>query len=151
MNLPTVAIILEDHLLGKVYGASKVVHLVNSKIENTEKHITIDMTGKEINLLYKSLDYREQISLVDMDVYDESESAIVINQVELLNNASDSEGKMSRTLTELIIMFGATILVIATVGISAGYYENARQHNAIINSNVFSFTANVINKFIPEE
>lgn len=151
MNLPTVAIILEDHILGKIYGASKVVHLVNGKIEDTEKHITTAMTGKEINAIYKALDYTEQLAMVDMDVYDESETVIIINQVELLNSASDSEGKMSKTLRELIVIFGATLLVIIAVGISVGYYENAKQHNAVMHSKLFSFAAGLIDRYIPDE
>lgn len=149
MNLPTIAIILEDHELGKVYGASKVVYLVNGKIEDVEKHIALNMTGKEINAIYKGLDYTEQTMLIEMDILDESETAIIVNQMELLNNASDSEGKMSEALRELIIMFGATILLIIAVGICFGYYENSRQNNAVMNSNLFSFVSNVIDKLIP--
>ena len=150
MNLPTIAIILEDHELGKVYAASKVVHLVNEKIADVEKHITLNMTGKQINAVYKALDYTVQTSLIEMDVLDESESAIIVNQVELLNSASDSEGRMSETLRELIVMFGATLLLVIGVAICIGYYVSAEQNNAVMHSKVFSIVSNLIERLTPE-
>jgi hypothetical protein len=86
MNLPMIAIILEEHPLGKIYGASKTVHLVNSKLVDIEKHITLDMTGRQINAYYKALDYTDQMVLVDLDIYDEIETNIIVNQIELLNH-----------------------------------------------------------------
>lgn len=150
MNLPTIAIILEDHELGKVYGASKVVHLVNAIIEDVEQHIALNMTGKEINVIYKGLDYNIQTRLIEMDILNEAETAIIVNQMELLNNASDSEGKMSETLRELIVGFGATVLVIIGLAICIGYYESARQNNAVMDSKLFSFVAGLIDRFVPE-
>lgn len=150
MNLPMIAIILEEHSLSKIYGASKTIHLVNSHISNIEQHITIDMTGREINELYKGLDYRLQMDLVGLDIFDETETSIVINQIELLNNASDSEGKLSETLRELIIIFLATIILVTTIVITIGYYENSRQRNAVVSSNLFAFLNIIIDKFTEE-
>lgn len=149
MNLPTVTIILEEHTLGRVYGASKVVHLVNSNIADLEKHISVDMTGRQINAIFKSLDYAEQMVIVELDVYNETESNILINQIELLNSASDSEGKMSETLRELIVTFGVTILFIIAVGVCVGYYENAKQNDAVMDSRLFGFIIEIIDRFIP--
>ena len=151
MNLPTIAIILEDHELGKIYGASKIVHLVNAEIHDVVNHINVTMTGRELNAIYKGLDYTIQTMLIELDVLDESETAIIVNQVELLNSASDSEGKMSETLKELIVGFGATILVIVGLAFCAGYYENARQNNAVIDSKFFSFASGLIERFTPDK
>lgn len=151
MNLPTIAIILEDHQLGKVYGAAKIIHLVNSKIDDVNCHINVDMTGREINAIYKSLDYTIQTLLIELDVLDESETAIIVNQMELLNSASDSEGRMSETLKELMVGFGATILVIVGISFCFAYYENARQNNAVMDSKLFSFAASLIERFTPAE
>lgn len=150
MNLPMIAIILEEHKLGKIYGASKTVHLVNSKITDIEKHINLEMTGREINVFYKALDYQDQMILVELDIYDEVETNIIVNQIELLNNASDSEGRLSESLRELIVVFFATLLFLTSVVIAAGYYENSRQHDAIIESKVFSHIGNLIDRFIPQ-
>lgn len=149
MNLPMIAIILEEHPLSKIYGASKTVHLVNSKIADEEKHINLNMTGREINAFYKALDYTDQMILVELDIYDEGETNIIVNQIELLNNASDSEGRLSESLRELIIVFFATFLFLTSVVIAAGYHENARQHNAIIESKIFSLIGTLIDKFTP--
>lgn len=150
MNLPMFAIILEDHPLAKIYGASRVVHLVNSKLTDTEQHITTSMSGREINAIYKALDYTDQMILVELDIYNESEVAIIVDQIELLNNASDSEGRLSESLRELVVMFLATLLFLTSAAVTAGYYENSRQNDAVIESRLFSFIGSIVDKFKTE-
>lgn len=146
MNLPMVAIILEEHQLSKIHGASKTVHMVNSNIEDIEKHITVDMTGRQINAIYKKLDYKEQLLLVELDIYDEMETNIVVNQIELLNSATDTEGRLSESLRQLVVVFLATLILLTGLVVTAGYYENSKQHEAVIESKMFSFIGTFIDK-----
>lgn len=149
MNLPTFAVILEDHVIGRVYGASKVVHLVNAVITDDTQHITTAMSGREIGLIYKALGYEEQSTLAGVSLFDESEMNIIVNQLELLNTSTNSESRMSETLRELVVLFAATLLVLAALGICMGYYTNARQNDAMVESKLFAWIETVIDKLTP--
>lgn len=146
MNLPTFAVILEDHVLSRVYGASKVVHMVNSEIHDVNQHINSSMTGRDISAIYKALGYVEQSIVANLVLFDESETNIIVNQLELLNTSMDTESKMSETLRELVVLFAATILVLIAIGISIGYYENSRQNNMAVDSKLFSVVTTLIDR-----
>ena len=144
MNLPTFAIILEDHTLERVYGTSKVVHLVNGNITDTANHITPDMSGRQINNIYRRLNYEEQQLIQRLDLFDETESAILINQIELLNTSTNAEGRINAKLRELVILFVTTGIVVLAIIISLGYYENARQNNSVVESKIFHIVSEII-------
>lgn len=144
MNLPTFAIILEDHTLERVYGTSKVVHLVNGIITNIENHITPDMSGRQINNIYRRLNYDEQQLLQSLALFDETEAAILINQIELLNTSTNTEGRINAKLRELIVLFMTTIIVIIASAITIGYHANAVQSNSVMDSKIFSFISKVM-------
>ena len=144
MNLPTFAIILEDHTLERVYGTSKVVHLVNGNITDTANHITPDMSGRQINNIYRRLNYEEQQLIQRLDLFDETESAILINQIELLNTSTNAEGRINAKLRELVVLFVATTIVVLAIVISLGYYENARQNNSVVESKIFHIVSKII-------
>lgn len=144
MNLPTFAIILEDHTLERVYGTSKVVHLVNSNITDIENHITPDMSGRQINNIYRRLNYVEQQHIQALDLFDETEAAILINQIELLNTSINTEGRVNTQLRELLVLFITTTIVILAVGISLGYYENTRQNDSVVESNIFRMVSKLL-------
>lgn len=144
MNLPTFAIILEDHTLERVYGTSKVVHLVNSNITDIENHITPDMSGRQINNIYRRLNYVEQQHIQALDLFDETEAAILINQIELLNTSINTEGRVNTQLHELLVLFITTTIVILAVGISLGYYENTRQNDSVVESNIFRMVSKLL-------
>lgn len=146
MNLPTFAVILEDNVLSRVYGASKVCHLVNSEIGDVTQHIEANMTGREINNIYKALGYTEQSVIANLVLFDDAETNIIVNQLELLNTTMDTESKMSATLRELVVLFAATILVLIAFGISLGYYENSRQNDMVIDSKIFALISTLIDK-----
>lgn len=150
MNLPTFAVILEDHVIGRVYGASKVVHLVNAEISDDTQHITAAMSGREISSIYKALGYEEQRVLAGVSLFDESEMNIIVNQLELLNTSTNSESRMSETLRDLVVLFAATIIVLIATGISIGYYTNARQNDAMVESKLFAWIETFIDKVSPE-
>lgn len=151
LNLPTFAVILEDHMLSQVYGASKVVHVVNNEISDVNQHINANMRGREISAIYKALGYEEQTKLADTVLFNESETNIIVNQLELLNASMDNQSKMNETLRDLIVLFSATLLVLVALAILAGYYENARQHHALMDSKIFSSFGNVIDLISPDE
>lgn len=144
MNLPTFAIILEDHTLERVYGTSKVVHLVNGNITDTANHITPDMSGRQINNIYRRLNYEEQQLIQRLDLFDETESAILINQIELLNTSTNAEGRINAKLRELVVLFVTTTIVVLAIIISLGYYENARQNNSVVESKIFHIVSKII-------
>lgn len=144
MNLPTFAIILEDHTLERVYGTSKVVHLVNGIITNIENHITPDMSGRQINNIYRRLNYDEQQLLQALALFDETEAAILINQIELLNTSTDTEGRINAKLRELIVLFMTTTIVIIASAITIGYHANAVQSNSVMDSKIFSLASKVM-------
>lgn len=144
MNLPTFAIILEDHTLERVYGTSKVVHLINGNIIDTANHITPDMSGRQINNIYRRLNYEEQQLIQRLDLFDETESAILINQIELLNTSTNAEGRINAKLRELVILFVTTGIVVLAIIISLGYYENARQNNSVVESKIFHIVSEII-------
>lgn len=144
MNLPTFAIILEDHTLERVYGTSKVVHLVNGNITDTANHITPDMSGRQINNIYRRLNYEEQQLIQRLDLFDETESAILINQIELLNTSTNAEGRINAKLRELVVLFVTTTIVVLAIVISLGYYENARQNNSVVESKIFHIVSKII-------
>lgn len=144
MNLPTFAIILEDHTLERVYGTSKVVHLVNSNITDIENHITPDMSGRQINNIYRRLNYVEQQHIQALDLFDETEAAILINQIELLNTSINTEGRVNTQLRELLVLFITTTIVILAVAISLGYYENTRQNDSVVESNIFHMVSKLL-------
>ena len=144
MNLPTFAIILEDHTLERVYGTSKVVHLVNGNITDATNHITPDMSGRQINNIYRRLNYEEQQLVQTLDLFDETEAAILINQIELLNTSTNAEGRINAKLRELMVLFVTTTIVILSIAISLGYYENARQNNSVVESKIFY----IVSKFV---
>lgn len=149
MNLPTFAVILEDHILGRVYGASKVIHVINEQINDESQHIDATMTGRDISNIYKSLGYQEQSLIANTDLFDESETNIIVNQLELLNTASNSESRMSETLRDLVVLFAATLLVVLSAGITLVYYTSAHQNNAVVHSKVFAVVGTVIDKISP--
>lgn len=144
MNLPTFAIILEDHTLERVYGTSKVVHLVNGIITDIENHITPDMSGRQINNIYRRLNYDEQQLIQSLTLFDETEAAILINQIELLNTSTNTEGRINAKLRELIVLFMTTTIVIIASAITIGYHANAVQSNSVMDSKIFSFISKVI-------
>lgn len=144
MNLPTFAIILEDHTLERVYGTSKVVHLVNGIITDIENHITPDMSGRQINNIYRRLDYDEQQLIQSLTLFDETEAAILINQIELLNTSTNTEGRINAKLRELIVLFMTTTIVIIASAITIGYHANAVQSNNVMDSKIFSFISTVM-------
>lgn len=144
MNLPTFAIILEDHTLERVYGTSKVVHLVNGIITDIENHITPDMSGRQINNIYRRLNYDEQQLLQSLALFDETEAAILINQIELLNTSTDTEGRINAKLRELIVLFMTTTIVIIAIAITIGYYANAVQSNSVMDSKIFALVSKVM-------
>lgn len=144
MNLPTFAIILEDHTLERVYGTSKVVHLVNGIITDIENHITPDMSGRQINNIYRRLNYDEQQLIQSLTLFDETEAAILINQIELLNTSTDTEGRINAKLRELIVLFMTTTIVIIASAITIGYHASAVQSNSVMDSKIFSFISKVI-------
>lgn len=146
LNLPTFAVILEDHTLSRVYGASKVVHLINAEINDVNQHINANMSGREISAIYKALGYEEQSKIAEIILFNESETNIIVNQLELLNASMDSQSKMSETLRDLVVLFAATLLVLLAFGILAGYYENARQNNAVIDSKIFAILGDLVEK-----
>ena len=150
MNLPTFAVILEDHILGRVYGASKVIHVINEQINDESQHIDTTMSGRDISNIYKTLGYQEQSLIANTDLFDESETNIIVNQLELLNTASNSESRMSETLRDLVVLFAATLLVVLSAGITLVYYTSAHQNNAVVHSKVFAVVATVINKISPD-
>ena len=149
MNIPMFAVILEDHILGRVYGASKVIHVINEQINDESQHIDATMSGRDISNIYKTLGYQEQSLIANTDLFDESETNIIVNQLELLNTASDSESRMSETLRDLVVLFAATLLVVLSVGITLVYYTSAHQNNAVVHSKVFAVVGTVINKISP--
>lgn len=144
MNLPTFAIILEDHTLERVYGASKVVHLVNGIITDIENHITPDMSGRQINNIYRRLNYDEQQLLQSLALFDETEAAILINQIELLNTSTNTEGRINAKLRELIVLFMTTTIVIIASAIAIGYHANAVQSNSVMDSKIFALVSKVM-------
>lgn len=144
MNLPTFAIILEDHTLERVYGTSKVVHLVNGIITNIENHITPDMSGRQINNIYRRLNYDEQQLIQSLTLFDETEAAILINQIELLNTSTDTEGRINAKLRELIVLFMTTTIVIIASAITIGYHANAVQSNSVMDSKIFALVSKVM-------
>lgn len=150
MNLPTVAILLEDHPLVKVYGGGKMVHLINSKIPDVTQHIDLNMTGRDITELYRSLDYTLQMDLVGLELYDESEATVLINQIELLNSATDSEGKMSDTVRDLVVIFAATILLLLAGGICMAYYVSSRQSGMSVDSQLVGIVTELVGQFTTE-
>lgn len=144
MNLPTFAIILEDHTLERVYGTSKVVHLVNGIITDIENHITPDMSGRQINNIYRRLNYDEQQLIQSLTLFDETEAAILINQIELLNTSTDTEGRINAKLRELIVLFMTTTIVIIASAITIGYHANAVQSNSVMDSKIFALVSKVM-------
>lgn len=143
MNLPTFAIILEDHILDQVYGASKVIQVVNDLIPNEQNHIHLNMSGHDINNVYRKLNYREQQLLQNITLYDEVESNILINQIGLLNASSNKEITMEAKLRDLILLFITTTIVVTTLVVCLGYYENSRQNNSIVESKIFSLVTHL--------
>ena len=150
MNLPTFAVILEDHILGRVYGASKVIHVINEQISDESQHISATMSGRDISNIYKTLGYQEQSLIANTVLFDESETNIIVNQLELLNTASNSESRMSETLRDLVVLFAATLLVVLSVGITLVYYTSAQQNNAVVHSKVFALVGAVIDRISPD-
>lgn len=144
MNLPTFAIILEDHTLERVYGTSKVVHLVNGIITDIENHITPDMSGRQINNIYRRLNYDEQQLIQSLTLFDETEAAILINQIELLNTSTNTEGRINAKLRELIVLFMTTTIVIIASAITIGYHANAVQSNSVMDSKIFALVSKVM-------
>lgn len=150
MNLPTFAVILEDHTIDRVYGASKVIHVINEQISDESQHISATMSGRDISNIYKTLNYQEQSLIANIDLFDESETNIIVNQLELLNTASNSESRMSETLRDLVVLFAATLLVFLSAGITIVYYASAQQNNAVVPSKVFALVGTIINKLSPD-
>ena len=153
MNLPTLAVLLDTFKLSSISGASKVIDLVNNQITDVDKHIDSSMTGDDLNIIYKQLDYHTQNNLTELMLFTQSEAVMIVNQIEILHDANNRSNSLTRTFNESLsagVLTGVVLIVLTMVIL---YHLTCKANNAVIESNVFTFIGEAITNIseLPQE
>lgn len=151
MNLPMLAVILEEHSLGKISNASRVVKIINDLIKDDNLKINLDMTGIELSEIFKQLDYDTQMLIIDVPLFDAQETSMIGTQINLLDAADNDKYNLNKRLRELFVSFIFTIMTIIAVILMFLYDYNAKYRKLEVESTIISGFTSVLKSAINTE
>lgn len=146
MNLPTVALMLDDLPLKTLFRAQRVVNFVNTNIANEKYHINSSMTGKDLTAWYSGLPYDIQDVVSQTTVLTDEDREYVISQI---SNKKQERGRKldgDERVNRMAISFVSVIYLIITLMIAYMYHVDAKKNGLEVPSEILSLVFSLMSE-----
>lgn len=147
MNLPTVGALMRQFPISDFSIMSKVLTSVNTRVA-AEYHLTPEMNGDDILVVYSRLPFDVQQVMYEEDIIDRVEEQGFYTEIKVISNNSLMKKMYDNNMSSTLILDINVILLIMFAAMTLLYRQNTINHGDQIQANLLTTILSVLNYLI---